>query len=420
MYRIGWASRVITPSRPAWLGGYDARTKPSQGVHDPISASACYLSDGQTETALLSFDLLAVTGTQIERIRQRAKELCGIGEIVVGATHTHSAPISCPQFAWGTAKIDDLWMESMLEAGVEAVAAAKGNAASSRLLTGSCQIPEVAKNRRDSKGVTDTLLHVLWAMGESGEPRGFIVNYPCHCTVLDSSNYQISADYPGFLYQKLRELYPGAVPVFFNGACGNQNIGYSADASALGADMGDLRSFANAGRQAAHIMKGIGQIMESGEELESAISLVRVPLEFPLRTLPPRRELAEELEELLRLPNRSPEQDTRRIYLVSLLKNIDAYCGAGGARAEGILLRLGRALIITIPGELFCEIGLQLKEMAPTDALPMVFCYTGGYLGYLPTSKACAEGGYECETSVHGPKTEPYLLQTIGKALADL
>ena len=52
--RAGTARVNITPPVGAWLSGYDARTLPSQGVHDELYGKALVLADGQTRLAILT------------------------------------------------------------------------------------------------------------------------------------------------------------------------------------------------------------------------------------------------------------------------------------------------------------------------------------------------------------------------------
>jgi len=58
------------------------------------------------------------------------------------------------------------------------------------------------------------------------------------------------------------------------------------------------------------------------------------------------------------------------------------------------LLRLGRGAFVFLPGEVFFEIGERTAAMLPADPVA-VAAYGHGYIGYVPTAEAYAEGGYE-------------------------
>jgi len=54
---------------------------------------------------------------------------------------------------------------------------------------------------------------------------------------------------------------------------------------------------------------------------------------------------------------------------------------------------------------LFCEIAIDVRNRSPFTHT-FYFGYTNGWLGYLPTSLAFAEGGYEPRTSPFTPAAE--------------
>jgi hypothetical protein len=66
----------------------------------------------------------------------------------------------------------------------------------------------------------------------------------------------------------------------------------------------------------------------------------------------------------------------------------------GVHRAEVQVLRLGEAALVSVPGEIFCEYGLRIKERAHPARAMVVSC-ANGRVGYIPTRAAFARGGYE-------------------------
>lgn len=423
MLKIGFSFRSITPKEPVWLGGYAARNKKSRGIHDDIYAKAFYAGDGNTDIVLVSCDMLYLTQENIVRIRQKVFARYGIRNMTIGATHDHSSP----EIRTYDEKIDMAanrdWLEHVEDTICEITGEAVEKAEPMRLYAGFLPAPGVAKNRRAGETSVDDTLMAIRAEDVHGRTKGIIVNYSCHCTVLDSNNYFISADYPGYIYRKLNEKYSQAAVLFFNGACGNINIGYSADASALGEDMGDVRTFENAERKADILLNKIEQILALATELKPQLVYRTVHLDFPLKdNLPSAETLEKRLADLSvgKGGNQSckTEPEVQKIYYSCLLNNVRAYRTEGSAsvRGESALIGLGDVLLITMPVELFCEIGLKLKEIFGDRWRTAILGYTNGFFGYLPTKAAHLAGGYECETSIHSVDSEDYLISVMKKS----
>lgn len=431
MLKAGIAVRKITPTQdePVLLGGYAARDHCAQGVHDDLFAKALYLKTENEHALLISIDVISIMQKQFDAIKAGILESCGIENVIVCATHTHSGPETRIQ----AAHVNAPWCERMIREAICAAKEAVQVCQPVKIYCGRINVPEVAKNRRGEPNVDDYLT-ALRIEAASGETIGMMVHYPCHCTVLDASNYLISADYPGYLYEILSEHYDGAPVLFFNGACGNQNIGYSADASALGAQMGSLRTFETAREKAAILAQNAVQILEKAETFINAkgrkklhelhwfmpegeeyprtlpVQEYAVPIhetlkfnalryEMPLKDdLPTAQELLARIEDCAADPDRALE----KIYAQCLYDNITEYETQGKQALEtcGAVMQLGTLVLASVPVELFCQASKSLW-MQHRKQHVIVLGYANGYYGYLPTTNAAKKGGYECETTVH-------------------
>jgi hypothetical protein len=58
------------------------------------------------------------------------------------------------------------------------------------------------------------------------------------------------------------------------------------------------------------------------------------------------------------------------------------------------LIRIGDFQLVAIPGEVFVEFGLTIKEASPTPHTAIV-SLANDYVGYMPTAEAFSQGGYE-------------------------
>ena len=63
------------------------------------------------------------------------------------------------------------------------------------------------------------------------------------------------------------------------------------------------------------------------------------------------------------------------------------------------VLCIGDLALVSVPGELMVELGLEIKKRSPFEQT-MVLELANDSLGYLPTKKSYEEGGYEPESSV--------------------
>ena len=104
---------------------------------------------------------------------------------------------------------------------------------------------------------------------------------------------------------------------------------------------------------------------------------------------------------------------TRRLY--ASIRNF--YATEAQARPDGRLpteiqgIRLGSALMVAVPGELFVEIALRLK--AETDHPLFIMGITNGYMGYLPNRDAYRSGGYEVVSAKVTEAAEDLLVGAI-------
>jgi neutral ceramidase len=351
MYKVGFAEKVITPDVDVWLCGYAARYKPSNGVHDDLYVKALYICDEHgTEVVALTFDIAGVDHTIVAELKEKILARYGIQNVIVNATHNHSGPAISYFVVSEPEHVNEEWARFAKKTAVDAVAEAIDAAEPVNLYVAACSAPEMTRNRRPNETIADSALTILRAENEKGEVKGFIINYACHCTILDGNNYLITADYPGFLYKKLREKYKNSITIFFNGACGNLNIGYSADASALGIDMGDMRTFENAERKADYLIRCGEEGLENSIAVEGELKYFSKKLEFPIKEgIPTKEQLEERIADYDKKIEMCKDEKTRKelqilqIYDISLLRNIKNYVDKdkGYIPAETVLFKLG-------------------------------------------------------------------------------
>jgi len=207
--QAGVATLDITPKESIWLGGYAARTKPSQGVRQRIFAKALALRDENGATAVLvTADILGFTQEVVSSVAQKAESRFQVPRrlLLFNASHTHSAPViggalgpAYPLTDADRAVISryTAWLGGEL---VELVGRSIGNLQPAQLSFGQ-GLAGLAVNRRrvgnpEYPNVTDPDLPVLIVRGGNGAIRAIVFGYACHNTTLD--DYLVSGDWAGY------------------------------------------------------------------------------------------------------------------------------------------------------------------------------------------------------------------------------
>ncbi len=160
----------------------------------------------------------------------------------------------------------------------------------------------------------------------------------------------------------------------------------------------------------------LAQRMQAG--MEAAIRATRFhpvgPLEWrtvPVR-LPLRSEVADEKENRQVLANPKATAAARASAAARL-----AFALRQDQPIELILLGIGPASILHLPGEPMVEFQLYAQRLVPGRFLA-VAGYGDGGTGYLCTAKAHSEGGYEPGASRIAPEGEAVLKKALAQLLA--
>lgn len=416
----GFAVQAIKPPLGVAMAGFAARKGGSIGTHDELSVHAMVLKSGPKCAVVVSMDLVEAPDDLVERVRKRVSAATDIpeGAILIGATHTHSGPLVSGRFG---ATEESAVIDQIEEATVNAILSAREYLKPVRIKVDSNTVLDVAKNRRSLEPSPDPEVNFVGFYSEE-VLVGCLVNFPLHATVLGAENRLLTADYPGYLRNTIQKAHPDCCTLFLNGAAGDINIGYSADASALG-EVFDFRTFEKAaevgGKLGAAVVEGLA-IAEWAKDVTLEVRNSKVSLS--LKKLPSVAELNGEIERKAGVAERLRSQGTdgtavakaeiTKIYL-ECLRDSMLRRGIDGHKELAMpiqAIRVGPAVLVGIPGELFVELGLRIKQ-SRQDLRVFVAGYANGSWGYLPTAEAFKLGGYEVETSVFD--------ENMGKALVD-
>lgn len=444
-FEAGLAERDITPEV-----GYGHYRGESTGVTYPLHAKALVFRQGDESAALIVCDIIGAPRALTTRIRARVTDETGIPfeHISVAATHTHTGPDyfeELRQYADAEAAGE---MTDELEAGYVArlIEQASGAAIDAHAALAPVNVDKlsaeehgVSFNRRflmaDGRvrmnpgrdnpnavrptGPIDPQVLMVLLRSADGEPLGSLTNFANHLDTVGGTEY--NPDYPHYLEQSLREEFgAGFISLFGTGACGNlnhvdvkggkrlstQDIG-EALGSAIRANLDDRAAqdaaLAAASRTVFWPMQGFTE-----EELAWARDYDEADELYAERSFLQRRRALKILSLNAARENKGIEPGPRGASRA--FHEIHQPAIPPAASGEPWILPVevhafrvsADTAIVTMPGELFVELGLDLKERSPFQHT-LVIELANAHIAYVPTEEGFRHGDYEAVNSRLAP-----------------
>ncbi|HQN34301.1 MAG TPA: hypothetical protein PK019_12915 [Sedimentisphaerales bacterium] len=331
-FRAAIAVQRVTPETLLPVSGGVGPSDPTTRKMGELTVRALVLERDDTRVAICSTDFLGFPGVLCEKVRTQVSHVPA-SNIVIGATHTHSAP-DCYGFPdeSGNTSCDLAYLDSVCSALAQAIdtAAAGLQPAAVKIATGIAR-GRIAYNYYAEK-LYDPRCHVLQVVGRDRKPIATLVNYACHPEVLGSDQGILSPDFVGPLYDRI-EAKGGGTGIFMNSAQGGM-----VTADCRGPDGKDMRTWDECIR--------IGHLL--------ADEALRIVGDAPIQDNP-------ELlcrNAAMRLP---VENDMLRA--VVQLSPLGFKLDDEGCVATRIhVVNLGDAQMATVPGEALPNIGYYLKR----------------------------------------------------------
>ena len=438
--RAGTARTVITPALGTPLAGSFEERLVGE-IHDDLHAHALVLESEGTRLALVSLDLICVRHDTVAAIRKRIAARVGIApaHVLIACTHTHSGPATAGVL--GT-MADEHYVAGLTERVADAVELATLTLQPAALAATSGDEERVTFNRRfhmrdgtvamnpgvgnpdimRPAGPIDPQVGLVYVEGTDGTPLAVVLNFALHYIDLDSPT-EVSAGYFGEVAALLRRSKgPQFETIYLNGACGDINnidVHYG----------GPRRQGGHAhARRVAEAM--VGNVLRAVALLEPTreVSLAATSLPLTLRRkdiTPEDLQVARRILDGGEIPPGGPFSWVRGMAIHR--EQVPTYAREclllaetpQDVQTEVQALRVGDVGIVGLSGEIFVEIGLAIKAASPFPRT-LVATLANGYVGYLCTDKALAEGSYEtwaARSSLPGPGSEARLYDAALAAL---
>lgn len=425
-FAAGAAVVDITPPLGYRMAGYYSERR-NTGTHDPLLAKAIVLAQGGVKAALVECDIVSMPAEVSSQARAAAEKATGIPvkHISVAATHSHTGPLFSGPLAklWseqasakkendGAASFD--YPALLVKKVAAAIEQAAKNVRPVKLSAGSAEETRLAFNRRfhmkdgtvrfnpgrnnpdvvRPAGPIDPAVNILlFADQATGQSLASVANFALHLDTVGGTEY--SADYPFFVQQQLQAAMGHPfVSIFVTGTCGDINhIDIHNNNPLKG--IGETERIGNALGDA--VFAAIPTlVVQSQPSLAVRQKMIEVPAQHFSDS-----DIAKAKERMAKIGTR----DLTFLEQVEANKIVDVSqrYSNGKAPIEVVAIRLSHdAAIITLPGEVFVELGLAIKQASPFKTT-LVVELANDCPAYVPTKKAFAEGSYEIVNSRVAP-----------------
>lgn len=414
----GIACKEITPPKSMFLYGYPHVPRTSTGVHDPLYAAALYLDDGEHAIVFVSVDVLMISHHTVRECRSAISRAAGIPEknILISATHTHSAPVTIDILAFRDDPVvpptDPEYLEIVRQGIIDAAIEAQAQAVPARVAITSAMAEGVGGNRHSLDGPSDPEVGILYVVRqENGEPLALSLTYSMHPTVLHEDSTLVSSDFPGYTRARLAGYLPGVQVLYHTGPAGNQSPRYHvrgqtfAEARRLGYRLADAA------------IAAVEALQPEDFSDRLTVSAAQTFVELPTRRFPPpakaEQMLSQAIAEYEQLKREGASHGPVRTAEVTIFGAEEQVVLARAEESgeldalrrdytptEVQVLRVGDTFFVGLPGEYFVEYGLEIKRRAPARTF-VISLANGELQGYIVTPDA---NGYEAAFTLFTPQ----------------
>ena len=362
--RAGAALRVLTPDPLLPVSGGIGAPRPTVEKKGDLFARVFVLEKGNTRIAIVGVDNLGWSSILGDRSRALIKGIPA-ENILIGATHTHSAPdayafpdengktgADLKYLDWCTRQIADAVNEAIKNLAPASLKIAVGEAKG-----------KIAYNYYAPQ-LYDPRCGVIQAIATTGvnkgKPIATLVNYAIHPEVIGSGRGILSPDLCGPLYTRI-ESRVGGMALFMNSAQGGM---VTADNRREKGEKDEKNGEANTYEECTRI----------GELL--ADEALRIVADAPMQDDP----VLYCGSRMIRFPIDNPLM--KYILSKSPLKSPLATGDSIATRLN--ILDIGTAQVLTVPGEALPNIGYYVKKHMNTRQ-PFLFGLTNDAFGYMLT-----------------------------------
>ncbi len=400
---------------------------PVRGVDDPLAAKGIVILGESKPIVICGLDWTGLRNSAFRVWRQALAIAAHTTpeHVVLHSVHPHNAPFADLEAekliaaANSESSLDLKFYEDCVARSAKALKASLSKAVPfTHVGHGSAEVKQVASNRRilgaDSRvkftrtsattraeirdeptGLIDPLLRTL-SFWNDAKPLACLSFYACH-PMSYYGDGRVSADFCGLAREKV-EADTGIFQIYLNGCGGNVTAGKFNDGSK---------------QNRLNLRDRIFTAMFAASKDTRKIPVRSMDWQYQAVKLPPRKDAnfgKEQSRTLLNDHKATTAQRNNSAFQIAWLERVSTPIEISCLNVNGAVWNL------FLPGEAFIEYQLAAEKLRPHDAV-LVAAYGDGGPGYIPTSKAFLEGGYEPTVALTAPESEEILLQAIKKLL---
>ena len=436
IFRAGFARVDITPPVGTSIPGYYLR-RISEGVRDPLEASAIAFDDNHMKAVLVAVDNLHIQNDVIALAKAEIAVRTKIDPvaILIHSSHTHTGGDTLRKLCPGLGmKPEDMtaitnYVNLLVRRLGEVAEAAVADLAPATLAVGTTELKRHAFIRtylmKDGKvrtnpgvgnkdilrpiGTPDETLQLARFIRIDGKPEIDVINFQNHPDVIGGR--KVSADWVGAARRTMERMTDGVKCIVLNGTQGDLNhvIVDPRPGEVVRDTYANAQNMGRMVAAAAMTIWGRCDPMPTGR-LHSAYESLYLPANKanPEELVLARKYLKAHVE-----GRRGEIPFTGMDYVTAVAdasRKVDLENAPDRFVAYISDLSIGRTLAFAgFPGEPFCDIGRRVRAQSPYK-MTMAMCLTNGTIGYFPTDEAHEHAGYEAKTSRYGPGTADALV----------
>jgi neutral ceramidase len=413
--RAGAAETVITPPVGAPMAGYYAN-RAATGTHDDLHAKALVLESEGVEVAFVVCDVVSLPREISEQARKIVTQKTGIPEdhVMISANHTHTGPViltypSRYNLTGEMKRIAEEYTAQLPGRIADSVIAAAAKLQPAQMRSAVGREDSLGFNRRyfmndgtigwnpgklnpkivRPAGPTDPGVPVIYVETPDEKPIAAYVNFAVHQDT--TGGLQFSADYSYTLSKVLMAAKgPELVTLFTIGCAGNVN---HIDVTRKERQTSYEEAARIGGVLAGEVLKTIQHAsVVSNPHIRISREILRLKVPELTRD---EIEWAHRTQETAGSAKPAPFMD-----LVRAGRDIKLESRHGEPfEAEVQVVAIGGQLaIVGLPGEMFVELGLALKQDSPFR-ITIRTELANGALSYIPNQQAYPQGAYEVAAS---------------------